>query len=122
MNRLQNKVQLIGRLGADPIIRKTKDGKPVANFSIATNERRKDKNGEPVETTSWHRVVAWQRLAEFSERYLKKGKQIALEGKIRYDEYTDKDGVTKYTTDIIASDIALLGKKDDVNVESPAAN
>ncbi|MEN8138774.1 MAG: single-stranded DNA-binding protein [Bacteroidota bacterium] len=108
MNSIQNKVQLIGHLGNNPEIKNFDDNK-VANFSIATNESYKDKNGKRVENTEWHNIVAWGGLATLAENYLQKGKQIAVEGKLRHRSYDGKDGNKHYVTDVLAHDIMLLG-------------
>lgn len=114
-----NKVIILGNCGRDPEIRYMPDGKAVANVSIATTTRRKDKNtGESIEETQWHRVTFYERLAEIAGEYVKKGKSIYVEGRLKYGDYTDKDGVKKYTTDIIATELQLLGARDEQ--ESPA--
>lgn len=102
-----NKVTLIGRLGADPDIRYTQDGKAVARISLATTEYSKSKDGERKETTSWHRVVMFDKKAELAEKYLEKGSLVFIEGKLRYGKY-EKDGQTHYTTDIVATDLRFL--------------
>ena len=110
-----NKVMLIGRLGNDPEIRYTPDGTAVANFSIATSEEWKDKNsGEKKERTEWHRIVAWRKLGELCGEYLSKGRQVYIEGKLQTRSW-EKDGVTRYTTEIVASDVQFLGAKDSAN-------
>ncbi len=105
-----NKVILIGNLGADPEIRHLQDGVSVANFNLATSEFFKDKNtGERREQTEWHRVVAWRRLAELTEKYLKKGSKVYIEGKLRTRKW-EKDGVDRYTTEIMADEMTLLDR------------
>jgi len=105
-----NKVILIGNLGADPEIRHLQDGVSVANFNLATSEYFKDKNtGERREQTEWHRVVAWRRLAELTEKYLKKGSKVYIEGKLRTRKW-EKDGVDRYTTEIMADEMTLLDR------------
>src|SRR5438552_19139094 len=105
-----NKVTLIGHVGKDPELRYTNSGVAWASFSLATNENKKDQaSGQWVEHTEWHNIKAWDKLAEICNQYAKKGKQIYVEGKLQTRKYEDKDGVTKYTTDIIAHDIILLG-------------
>lgn len=104
-----NKVLLIGRLGADPELRYTADGVPVATFNIATSEIFKDRGGAKQERTEWHRVVAWRRLGEIAGEYLKKGKLVYVEGKIQSREYEGKDGVKRKTFEIIASEMKMLG-------------
>jgi single-strand DNA-binding protein len=104
-----NRVMLIGNLGRDPEIRYTKEGVPVATFTIATNEYFRDKSGEKVVKTEWHRVVAWRKLAEWVVQFLSKGKQVYVEGKIRTREYDDKSGIKRRVTEIVALRIQLLG-------------
>jgi len=108
-----NKVILIGNLGADPELRYTPDGTPVANFSIATSESWKDKTtGDKREKTEWHKIVVWRKLAEICAEYLSKGRQVYVEGKLQTRSW-EKDGVTRYTTEIIAHDVQFLGKRND---------
>ncbi len=102
---------LIGNLGKDPEIRYTSDGSPVATFSLATSENWTDKNGNRQEHTEWHTVVAWKRLADLSKKYLSKGRQVYIEGKIRSREWNDKDGNRRRTTEVIASQMVLLGSR-----------
>ena len=108
-----NKVMLIGNLGKDPEIRYTPDGSPVANFSLATSEFWTDKNGTRQQRTEWHNIVAWNRLAELSKRYLAKGRPVYVEGRIRTREWDDKDGNKRRTTEIIASQMVLLGARPE---------
>ena len=109
-----NKVILIGNCGRDPEVRYLPSGGAVANVSIATTSRRKDKNtGEVIEDTQWHRVTLYERLAEIAGEYLKKGKPVYIEGRLKYGKYTDKDGVEKPTCDIVATEMQLLGGRDD---------
>ena len=103
-----NKVILIGRLGADPSVRYTPGGAPVANFNIATNHVWKDKEGNTKEETAWHRIVAWNRLAQIVGDYAKKGDRIYVEGRLRYREWQDQSGQRRFTTEIIATGIQLL--------------
>ena len=109
MARGLNKVLLIGRLGADPEIRYTSDGTAVANFSLATNEQWTNKDGEKTEKTEWHRIVAWGRLGEICGEYLKKGSQVYIEGRIQTRAWEDRDGNKRYTTEIIAQAMQMLG-------------
>ena len=104
-----NRVILIGNLGKDPEIRSLEGGVKVANFSLATTESYKGKNGEKVDQTEWHNIVLWRGLAEVAENYLKKGNSIYIEGKIRTRDWTDKDGNKRYTTEIIADNMVMLG-------------
>lgn len=108
-----NKVLLIGRLGKDPEVRYTPDGAPVANFSIATSDMWTDKSGTRQEKTEWHNIVAWNKLADLSKRYLAKGRQVYIEGRIRTREWDDKDGNKRRTTEIIASQMVLLGSRPE---------
>ncbi len=105
-----NKVILIGHLGKDPEVKYTPQGTPVAKFSLATNERYKDKSGEWQDRTEWHNITAWQRLAEIAGEYLKKGSQVYVEGRLRTDSWDDKEsGQKKYRTEIVVNDMVLLG-------------
>ncbi len=104
-----NKVILVGNLGKDPEVRHLEGGNSVANFTLATNEYYKDKQGACVERTEWHNISAWRGLAELVEKYLKKGSQVYIEGKLRTRQYQDKDQQTRYITEIIAEEISLLG-------------
>jgi single-strand DNA-binding protein len=108
-----NRVILIGNLGKDPEIRSLEGGVKVANFSLATTESYKGKNGEKVDQTEWHNIVLWRGLAEVAENYLKKGNSIYVEGKIRTRDWTDKDGNKRYTTEIIADNMVMLGGRRD---------
>ena len=108
MNALRNRVQLIGNIGHEPEIKTLDSGKKVAHFTMATNESFKGADGAKTEETIWHSIVAWNGLAELSSKYLKKGKQVCIEGRISYRTYTDKTGMTKNVTEIIASDLMLL--------------
>jgi len=103
-----NKVLLIGRLGADPELRYTAGNIPVATFNIATSESYKDKSGTKQEKTEWHRIVAWSKLAEIAGEYLKKGRLVYIEGKIRTNEFEGRDGVKRKTIEIVASDMKML--------------
>ena len=108
-----NKVILLGNCGRDPEVRYLPDGRAVANVSIATSTRRKNREtGEVTEDTQWHRVTFYERLAEVVAEYVKKGNPIYVEGRLKYGKYTDQSGVEKYTTDIIATELQLLGGRD----------
>jgi single-strand DNA-binding protein len=108
-----NKVILVGNCGRDPEIRYLPSGQAVANVSVATSTRRKDKNsGESIEETQWHRVTFYDRLAEIAGEYLKKGRPVYVEGRLKYGKYTDKDGVERNTVDIVANEMQLLGGRD----------
>ena len=105
-----NKVILIGNCGRDPEVRYTPSGTAICNVSVATSSRRKDKaSGESIEDTQWHRVTFYDRLAEIAGEYLKKGKPVYIEGRLKYGKYTDKDGIERYATDIIAENMQMLG-------------
>ena len=110
MNGLRNKVQLIGHVGQEPEIKNFEEGKKVAAFSIATNESYTNDKGEKVEQTEWHKVVAWGKVAEIIEKYVTKGKEIAIEGKLTHRSYEDKNGEKRYTTEVVANELLLLGK------------
>ncbi len=104
-----NKVILIGRLGTDPEIRYTPSGTAVANFNVATNERWTNKQGEKQERTDWHRIVAWRKLGEFCGQYLKKGKQVYIEGRLQTRSWEDRDGNKRWTTEVVADRIQFVG-------------
>lgn len=107
-----NKVILIGNLGKDPEVRHLENGGVVASFSLATTESYKDRNsGERISKTEWHNIVMWRGLAEIAEKYLKKGSSIYLEGKLRSRSWDDKDGVKRYTTEIVVDNLNMLGGK-----------
>ncbi len=108
-----NKIILVGNLGRDPEIRYLPSGEPVANITIATSSKYKGKTGEMVEETEWHRVTFFGKLAEIVGQYLKKGRSVYVEGRIKTRKYTDKDGVEKYATDIIANEMQMLGERQD---------
>jgi single-strand DNA-binding protein len=110
MNALKNKVQLIGHVGQDPEIKNLEGGKKLATISIATNEVYINDKGEKVEQTEWHRVIAWGKVAEIIEKYVVKGKEIAIEGKLTHKSYEDKNGEKRYFTEIIANELLLMGK------------
>lgn len=111
MYALKNKVQLIGNLGNAPEIKNLESGKKMARLSIATNESYKKENGERVTETQWHNVIAWGKVAEIAEQYLSKGSEVAVEGKLTYRDYTDKDDVKRYVTEIVVNELLLLDKK-----------
>ncbi|MBQ0053510.1 MAG: single-stranded DNA-binding protein [Bacteroidales bacterium] len=108
-----NKVLLIGNVGKDPDVRHLESGAVVAQFTLATSERYKDKSGAIQELTEWHNIVCWRQLAEIAEKYISKGTQIFVEGKIRTRNWTDQSGAKRYTTEIYADNIRLLGRKGD---------
>jgi single-strand DNA-binding protein len=113
MSSLANRVTLIGNLGQDPETKTLESGKKVVHFTMATNDGYKNSDGQRVNETTWHNIVAWNGLAERAQKYLKKGNEVALEGRIVYRTYEDKKGVTKYITEIVLNDLELLrnGKK-----------
>ena len=114
MPKSVNKVILVGNVGKDPEIRYTPSGIPVGKFSLATNERFKDKNGEFQERTEWHNIVAWQRLAEIVGEYVSKGSKLCVEGKIQTSSWEDRQsGERKYRTEIVARDLLLLGPREN---------
>jgi len=111
MNSLKNKVQLIGRLGSNPEVKTMENGNKMAKMSLATNDFYTNNKGERVEDTEWHNIVIWGKSAETAEKYLQKGSEVMMEGKITYRDYTDKDGVKKYFTEIVVSAFMMMDKK-----------
>lgn len=111
MNTLRNRVQLIGNLGNDPEIIKLESGKKLAKMTIATNETYKNAKGDLVKETQWHNVVAWGKTAEIVEKYLVKGKEVAIEGKLTSRSYEDKEGIKRYITEINCNELLMLGKQ-----------
>lgn len=109
-NRGLNKVLLIGHLGADPEFRSTPAGTPVSTFNVATTDQWTSKDGEQEQRTEWHRVVAWGKLAEISRDYLKKGKQVFIEGRLQTRSWEDKNGQKRYVTEIVANQMLMLGR------------
>ena len=105
-----NKVILVGNLGKDPELRYTSSGTAVATFSLATSERYKDKSGEQQEKTEWHNIVTWRNLAEICGKYLHKGKQVYIEGRIQSRSYDDRDGNKRYITEIVANEMQMLSR------------
>ncbi|MDX9782429.1 MAG: single-stranded DNA-binding protein [Bacteroidales bacterium] len=108
-----NKVMLIGNVGKDPEVRHLEGGSVVARFSLATTERYKDKNGEFQEQTEWHNIVCWRVLAERAEKFVKKGSQLFVEGRLRSRSWEDKTGQARYTVEIVADTLQILGRKQD---------
>ena len=121
MNALRNRVQLIGRLGQDPEMKQTKNGRTLARFSLATIEVYKNSQGERTEETQWHPIVVWGERAEVAGKYLRKGKEVALEGKLVHRTYDDADGNKKYITEVVVNEFLMLGKKED-NAAQEAAS
>jgi len=127
LNMSFNKITLVGNLGRDPELRYTPQGTPVCSFTLATNERRKDRTGENQDVTTWFRVTLWGRQAETASQYLTKGRPIYIEGRLRVEEWTDKDGKQRHTLEVHATDMQFIGGRGDegggagVRTESPAA-
>jgi single-strand DNA-binding protein len=113
MNNLRNSVRLIGRLGQSPDVKKLNGGKTLAKCSIATTEVYRNDSGEKVEETQWHNVIAWGKQAEVMEKYVKKGQEVAIEGKLSTRSYTDKEGNKRYATEIVVNELLMLGSKKD---------
>ena len=111
MYALKNRVQLIGNLGMNPEVKKTETGKKLVRFSVATNESYKNANGEKVTETQWHNLVAWGKVADIVEKFLSKGTEVVIEGKLINRNYTDKEGVKKYTTEVQVNEMLMLGSK-----------
>jgi single-strand DNA-binding protein len=108
MNSLRNRVQLIGNLGQDPEMKTLESGKKVAHFTLATGDDYKNGEGQKVSETTWHNIVAWNGLADIAAKYLKKGHQVAVEGRIVYRNYEDKKGVTRYITEVVLNEMMML--------------
>jgi single-strand DNA-binding protein len=115
MYALKNKVQLIGNLGNAPEVKNTENGKKLARFSMATNETYRDRTGRKETETTWHNIIAWGKVAEIAEKFLTKGKEVAIEGKLVNRSYTDKDGIKRYITEVQVSELLMIGS------EKPAA-
>ena len=111
MNTLKNKVQLIGNLGADPEIKVFDSGKKKVRLALATSDNYKNANGEKVTDTQWHTLILWGKQADVAERYLQKGSELAVEGRLTYRTYEDKQGEKKYITEILVNELVMLGKK-----------
>jgi single-strand DNA-binding protein len=123
-----NKIILVGNLGRDPELRYTPKGDPVCSFSMATNERRKDKTGEMQDQTTWFRITLWGRQAETASQYLTKGRPVYIEGRLRVEEWTDRDGKARYTLEVHATDMQFIGsgggggmRAETAQTERPAA-
>jgi single-strand DNA-binding protein len=108
-----NKITIVGNLGRDPELRYTAQGTPVCSFSMATNERRKDRNGEMQDHTTWFRITLWNRLAETASQYLQKGRQVYIEGRLRVEEYIDRDGKPRHSLEVFATDMQFIGSRGD---------
>ncbi len=111
MNNLKNRVQLIGHLGMNPEILNLDSGKKLARLSIATNDSYRNAKGDKIEDTQWHNLIAWGKTADIIEKYLKKGNEIAIEGKLTHSSYDDKDGKKRYSTEVVISELLMLGGK-----------
>ena len=116
-----NKVILVGNLGKDPEVRSLENGAKVANFTLATSETYKNRDGQKVTTTEWHNIVLWRGLADIAERFLRKGNQVYIEGKIKTRTWDDKDGNKRYTTEILGDNLTMLGGKRDTEENSAPA-
>jgi len=108
-----NKVIIVGNLGRDPELRYTPQGTAVCNFSVATTEKRRDKSGDFQDVTTWFRVTLWEKKAEVAAKYLQKGKPVYIEGRLKIDEWTDRDGNNRYTLDVTATDMQFIGSSSD---------
>ncbi len=111
MYALKNKVQLIGNLGNAPEIKTTEGGKKLARFSMATNESYRNAQGEKITETQWHNLIAWGKVADIAEKFLVKGSEVAIEGKLINRNYTDKDGIKKYVTEVQVNEVLMLGER-----------
>jgi len=116
-----NRIILVGNLGRDPELRYTAQGTPVCSFSMATNERRKDKNGEMQDHTTWFRITLWNRLAETASQYLQKGKQVYIEGRLRVEEYIDRDGKPRHSLEVFGTDMQFIGSRGDDGMQQERA-
>ena len=124
-----NKIIIVGNLGRDPELRYTPQGTPVCSFTLATNERRKDKTGEMQDQTTWFRITLWGRQAETASQYLTKGRPVYIEGRLRVEEWTDRDGKARYTLEVHATDMQFIGgggggggaRVEETHAERPAA-
>ena len=117
-----NKIIICGNLGRDPELRYTAQGTPVCSFSMATNERRKDRNGEMQDHTTWFRITLWNRLAETASQYLQKGRQVYIEGRLRVEEYIDRDGKPRHSLEVFATDMQFIGSRGDDPMPEKAAS
>ncbi|HKR10907.1 MAG TPA: single-stranded DNA-binding protein [Pyrinomonadaceae bacterium] len=117
-----NRIVIVGNLGRDPELRYTAQGTPVCTFSLATNERRKDRNGEMQDQTTWFRVTLWNRQAETASQYLQKGRQVYIEGRLRVEEYIDRDGKPRQSLEVTATDMQFIGQRGDENFSERAAS
>ena len=111
MNALRNKVQLIGNLGMNPEVKTLEGGRKFIKVSIATNESYKNSNGETIKETQWHNLIAWGKVADIAEQYLSKGSEVAIEGKLINRNYTDKEGIKRYVSEVQVNEVLMLGDK-----------
>jgi len=112
MNAIQNKVQLIGNLGVAPEVKSFENGKKIAKFSLATHESYKNDKGEKIKNTQWHNLIAWGNTADYIEKYLKKGMEVAIDGKLSNRNYTDKEGVKRYITEVQVNEVLILKNRE----------
>ena len=112
MSKLRNRVYLIGNLGSDPELNQFESGKKKASFTLATNDFYKNQDGERIQDTQWHNIIAWNHQAELIENYVKKGQEIAIEGKLTTRSYEDQKGITRYITEVILNELLLLGSQN----------
>lgn len=117
-----NKAMIIGNLGADPEVRYTQSNTALATFNVATTDKYRDSNGDMKENTEWHRIVCWGRLAELAQQYLRKGSPVYIEGSIQTRQWEDKDGQKRYTTEIKALSMQLLGSRQDSSMDVPQSS
>lgn len=117
-----NKITIVGNLGQDPELRYTGQGTPVCSFSVATNEKRKDRNGEMQEIVTWFRVTLWNRMAENASQYLQRGKPVYIEGRLRVEEYVDRNGKPRHSLEVFGTDMQFLSGKDDQGTSRPATS
>lgn len=110
MNAIKNRVQLIGHVGGDPEIKDFEQGKKKATLNLATNDVYRNEKGEKIEETQWHRVIAWGKTAEIIQKYVNKGKEIAIDGKLTHRSYEDRNGEKKFLTEVVVNELLLLGK------------
>jgi single-strand DNA-binding protein len=115
-----NKITLVGNLGRDPELRYTPNGMAVCSFTMATNEKRKDRSGEMADVTTWFRVTLWGRQAETASQYLTKGRPVYVEGRLRIDEWTDRDGKNRYTLEVNATDLQFIGSRSEEGLGATA--
>jgi len=118
MNNLKNRVNLIGNLGINPQVRETGNGKKIARFTMATSETYRNSKGDKVTETQWHNIIAWGNQAAYAEKYMEKGQQVAIEGKLTHREYNDTKGEKRFITEIVVHEILILKYRDQLQVAS----